>query len=80
MDMLWKKAIENGVSKHQVKELEHSEHEKSVHESRFHSKFTMEQVEHIAVMVREDVLPDGTYSDDECSLWVTLQRVFHNRG
>ena len=76
----WKKTVEHGTRisyDSSMKKLEHLEHQKAIHESRFHSKFTVEQIEHLAVMARENILPDGTYGDDECAVWVILRRVFN---
>jgi len=59
------------------KRAQHREHKQAIHESRFRvCKFTFEQVEHIAMLAHEGVVPDGTYSDDECSLWEVLRREF----
>ena len=60
------------------KAIEHELHRRARDESGFHSKFTFEQVTHIAVLAYEGIVPDGTYSDDECALWESLRREFHH--
>ena len=60
--------------------VQHEKHRRAVHESRFHSTFTFEQVEHIAELAYKGIVPDGTYSDDECSLWAALRREFHHHN
>ena len=60
--------------------VQHAKHEQAIHDSRFHSKFTFEQVEHIAELAYKGIIPDGTYSDDECSLWEVLRREFHHHN
>jgi hypothetical protein len=76
--MSFKSAIHNpNVKRSELKRLQHHEHEQAVHKSRFHSTFTFEQVTHLATLAYEGITPDGTYSDDECSLWSELRREFH---
>lgn len=60
--------------------VRHAKHEQAIHDSRFDSTFTFEQVEHLAEMAYEGIVPDGTYSDDECSLWEVLRREFHQHN
>lgn len=80
MDILGslKRVLRSNMPRSERKEWQHRLHRKAIGESRFHGGFTFEQVEHIAVLAYEGIIPDGDYSDDECSLWSALRREFHH--